>query len=72
MKRISWLVAGGLAGYGVARLAAADRDRRLEAPMAPLMAVTPHVAAAALLGSLLLRRRGLAAIAGPRGPRWPP
>jgi len=67
MKQMSWLAAGSVAGWGAARLAGADRVRPLEAPAAPLMAFTPHVAAAALLGSLLLRRRGAAASAALSG-----
>jgi endonuclease/exonuclease/phosphatase (EEP) superfamily protein YafD len=67
MKRMSWLAAGGLAGYGAARLTAADRGRRFEAATAPLLALTPQAAAAALLGSLLLRRRGPAAVAALTG-----
>jgi endonuclease/exonuclease/phosphatase (EEP) superfamily protein YafD len=67
MKRISWLAAGGLAGWGVARLAGADRWRRLEVPVAPLVSFTPHVAAASLLGSVLLPRRGPAAAAALTG-----
>ena len=67
MKRISWLAAGGLAGYGAVRLAGADRCQRGAAATVPLLAVTPHVAAAALLGSLLLRRRGAAAAAALTG-----
>jgi endonuclease/exonuclease/phosphatase (EEP) superfamily protein YafD len=63
MKRISWLAAGGLACCGAARLAAADRCRRFEAGTVPLLAFTPHAAAGALLGPLLLRRRGPAAAA---------
>src|SRR5215471_1173738 len=58
MKRISWLAAGGLASCGATRLAGADRSRRFEAVTVPLLAFTPHAAAAALLGSLLLRRQG--------------
>jgi endonuclease/exonuclease/phosphatase family metal-dependent hydrolase len=67
MKLISWLAAGAVAGWGAARLAGADRIRRLEAPVAPLMSFTPHVTAAALLGSALLRRRGAAATASLAG-----
>jgi endonuclease/exonuclease/phosphatase (EEP) superfamily protein YafD len=67
MKAMSWLAAGGLAGYGAARLAGADRGRRFEAATAPLLAFTPQAAAAALLGSLLLRRRGPAAAAALTG-----
>jgi endonuclease/exonuclease/phosphatase (EEP) superfamily protein YafD len=63
MKRKPWLAASGLACYGAARLAGADRYRRSEAPVVPLLAFTPQVAAAALLGPLLLRRRGPAATA---------
>jgi len=67
MKLISWLAAGSVAGWGAARLAGADQIRRLEAPTAPLMSFTPHVTAAALLGSVLLRRRGAATTAGLTG-----
>jgi endonuclease/exonuclease/phosphatase (EEP) superfamily protein YafD len=67
MKRISWLAAGGLACYGAARLAAADRCRRFEAVTVPLLTFTPHAAAAGLLGSLLLRRGGPAATAALTG-----
>jgi endonuclease/exonuclease/phosphatase (EEP) superfamily protein YafD len=67
MKLRSWLVVACLAGFGIARLASADRSRRLEAPAAPLLSFTPHVAAAALLGSLVLRRKGVAATAAVTG-----
>jgi endonuclease/exonuclease/phosphatase (EEP) superfamily protein YafD len=67
MKRISWLAAACMAGWGVARLAGADRCRRIEAPAAPLLSFTPHVTAAALLGPLLLRRKGAAATAAITG-----
>jgi endonuclease/exonuclease/phosphatase (EEP) superfamily protein YafD len=67
MKLISWLAAGSVAGWGAARLAGADQIRRLEAPAAPLMSFTPHVTAAALLGSVVLRRRGAATTAGLTG-----
>jgi endonuclease/exonuclease/phosphatase (EEP) superfamily protein YafD len=67
MKRRSWLAAACLAGFGIARLASADRSRRLEAPAAPLLSFTPQVAAAALLGSLVLRRKGAAATAALTG-----
>jgi endonuclease/exonuclease/phosphatase (EEP) superfamily protein YafD len=67
MKRRSWLAVACLAGYGIARLAGADRSRRIEAPAAPLLSFTPQVAAAALLGSLVLRRKGAAATAALTG-----
>jgi endonuclease/exonuclease/phosphatase (EEP) superfamily protein YafD len=67
MKRISWLAAGGLACYGAARLAAADRCHRFEAVTVPLLTFTPQAAAAALLGSLLLRRRSPVATAALTG-----
>jgi endonuclease/exonuclease/phosphatase (EEP) superfamily protein YafD len=63
MKRISWLAAACAAGWAAARLAAADRDRHIEAPVAPLLSFTPHVTAAALLSPLVLRRKGPAASA---------
>ena len=67
MKLISWVAAGGVAGWGAARLAGADRIRRFEAPTAPLLSFTPHVTAAALLSSLLLRRKGAATAAAVTG-----
>jgi len=63
MKRISWLAAACAAGWAGARLGAADRDRRIEAPVAPLLSFTPQVTAAALLSPLVLRRKGPAATA---------
>jgi endonuclease/exonuclease/phosphatase (EEP) superfamily protein YafD len=67
MKRRSWLAAACLAGFGTARLASADRFRRIEAPAGPLLSFTPQVAAAALLGSLVMRRKGAAATAALTG-----
>ena len=67
MKQISWLAAACAAGWAAARLAAADRDRRVEAPVAPLLSFTPHVTAAALLSPLVLRRKGPAATAALAG-----
>ena len=67
MKRRSWLAVACLAGYGVARLGAVDRSRHVEAPAAPLLSFTPQVAAGALLGSLVLRRKGAAAAAAITG-----
>ncbi len=63
MKRISWLAAACVTSWAVARLAAADRRRSIEAPAAPLLSFTPHVTAAALLSPLVLRRKGPAATA---------
>jgi endonuclease/exonuclease/phosphatase family metal-dependent hydrolase len=63
---MSWVVAGGLAAWAAARLAAADRVRRTEIPAVPLMSLTPQVAVAApwaALGLRLARRRGPAATA---------
>ena len=59
---ISWVVAGGLAAWVAARVAGADRVRRTETVMVPLMSFTPQVAAAAPLAALGLR------LAGRRGP----
>ena len=59
---ISWVVAGGLAAWVAARAAGADRVRRTETVMVPLMSFTPQVAAAAPLAALGLR------LAGRRGP----
>src|SRR5258708_39458552 len=63
---ISWAVAGGLAVWAVARVTAADRLRRIEAPVAPLLSFTPQATAAAPAAALALalaRRRGPAATA---------
>src|SRR5258708_11010884 len=63
---ISWAVAGGLAGWAAARVTAADRARRTEAPVAPLLSFTPQVAAAAPAAALALglaRRRAPAVTA---------
>jgi endonuclease/exonuclease/phosphatase (EEP) superfamily protein YafD len=61
MKRIAWLVVGGMAGLGAARLARADRVRQVEAPVAPLLSFAPQAMAGGLLGYLLLRRQRVAA-----------
>ena len=58
MKRISRVAAGALCGWAAARLTGADRAVLLEAPAAPFMSFTPHVAAAAPAGVLLARRAG--------------
>jgi endonuclease/exonuclease/phosphatase family metal-dependent hydrolase len=63
---ISWAVAGGLAAWAVARLAAVDRVRRAEKVAVSVVSATPHVAAVApfaALGLRLARRRGPAATA---------
>ncbi len=63
---ISWAVAGGLAAYAVARVAAVDRMSRVEPLAVPLVAATPQVAAVApwaALGLRLARRQGPAATA---------
>ena len=63
---ISWAVAGGLAAWAVARIAAADRIRQAETTAVPLLSFTPQVAAAApwaALGLRLTGRRGPAATA---------
>jgi endonuclease/exonuclease/phosphatase family metal-dependent hydrolase len=59
-------VAGGLAAWAAARVTAADRVRRIEGPVAPLLSFTPLAAAAAPAATLTLglaRRRGPAATA---------
>jgi endonuclease/exonuclease/phosphatase family metal-dependent hydrolase len=66
LTTISWAVAGGLATWAVARVAAVDRVHRAETVAVPLVAITPHVAAVApfaALGLRLARRRGPAATA---------
>lgn len=55
---ISWAVACGLAAWAAARVAAADRVPRIEAPVAPLLSFTPQVAAAAPLAALGLSVAG--------------
>ena len=63
---LSWAVAGGLAVWAAARVAAADRVRRTEYPVVPLLAFTPLVAATApwaAVGLMLAGRRGPAAAA---------
>ncbi|HUA29092.1 MAG TPA: endonuclease/exonuclease/phosphatase family protein [Streptosporangiaceae bacterium] len=63
-----WLVVGAMAGLGAARLARADRIRKVEAPVAPLVSFAPQAMAGGLLGYLLLgRRRVAAAVAGLTG-----
>jgi endonuclease/exonuclease/phosphatase (EEP) superfamily protein YafD len=62
--RFEWTVAGCIAGWAAARLAAADRFRPLERAAVPLMSLTPHAAAAAGLAALALRRRGPSVLAG--------
>jgi endonuclease/exonuclease/phosphatase family metal-dependent hydrolase len=62
LTTISWAVAGGLAAWAVARVAAVDRLRRAEKVAVPVVAVTPHVAAVAPWAALGLR------LAGRRGP----
>jgi endonuclease/exonuclease/phosphatase family metal-dependent hydrolase len=62
----SWAVAGGLAAWAAARVTAADRVRRIEAPLAPLLSFTPQAAAGASVAALALalaRQRGPAATA---------
>jgi endonuclease/exonuclease/phosphatase (EEP) superfamily protein YafD len=63
---LSWIVAGGLAGWAAARVMAIDRMRRAETAAVPVLTFTPQVAAAApwaALGLRLARRRGPAATA---------
>jgi endonuclease/exonuclease/phosphatase family metal-dependent hydrolase len=62
VTNISWAVAGGLAAWAVARVAAADRTRPAETTAVPLLSFTPQVAAAAPWAALGLR------LAGRRGP----
>lgn len=63
---LSWVVAGGFAGWAVARVASADRVRRTERFVVPGAAFTPQIAAAApwaALGLRLVGRRRPAATA---------
>jgi endonuclease/exonuclease/phosphatase (EEP) superfamily protein YafD len=61
--RVEWTVAGCIAGWAVARLAAVDRFRLLERAAVPMMSLTPHAAAGAGLAALALRRKGPSATA---------
>jgi endonuclease/exonuclease/phosphatase family metal-dependent hydrolase len=66
VTKISWVVAGGLAAWTVARVTGVDRARRAETAAVPLLSFTPQVAAAAswaALGLRLARQRGPAATA---------
>ena len=66
LTTISWAVAGGLATWAVARVAAVDRVHRAETVAVPVVSLTPQVAAFApfaALGLRLARRRGPAATA---------
>lgn len=66
VTHLSWAVAGGLAVWAAARVAAADRVRCTEYPTVPLLAFTPLVASAApwvTVGLVLAGRRGPAAAA---------
>ncbi|MGH3278705.1 MAG: endonuclease/exonuclease/phosphatase family protein [Trebonia sp.] len=54
----SWIVAGGFAAWAVARVTAADRVRRTERLIVPLLSFTPLVAAAAPWAALGLRLAG--------------
>jgi len=53
-RRLSWAVAGGFAGYALARLTAADRLPLIGIPGATLLPFTPQAAAAAWACALLL------------------
>src|ERR1700728_3576383 len=75
--RVEWTVAGCIAGWAVARLAAVDRFRLVERAAVPMMSLTLHAAAGAGLAALMLRRTGpsvtaaaaaaaMAAVVGPR------
>jgi endonuclease/exonuclease/phosphatase family metal-dependent hydrolase len=66
VAHFSWAVAGGLAAWAVARVAAADRVRRTEHPAVPLLTFTPQVASVApwaTVGLALTGRRGPACAA---------
>jgi endonuclease/exonuclease/phosphatase (EEP) superfamily protein YafD len=54
----AWVAAGGLATWALARVAAADRVRRIESPVAPLLSFTPQTAAVAPLVTLALGLAG--------------
>lgn len=67
MSVLEWTVAGGLAGWAVARLVGADRWRYAEAWAAPLLSFTPQATAGAWAGALLIRGRGARVTAGLAG-----
>jgi len=66
-RRLEQAVAGGLAAWAAARLAAVDRYRLVDTPAAPLLSFTPQAAAAAWAAALLLRGRGTSATAALAG-----
>ena len=66
---LAWVVAAGFAAWAAARAAGADRVRRTESLVVPLLSFTPQAAAAApwaALGLGLAGRRGRR-----RRRRWP-
>jgi endonuclease/exonuclease/phosphatase (EEP) superfamily protein YafD len=66
VTRVSWVVAGGLAGWAVARASGADRVTSAQSVAVPLISFTPLVARAApwaALGAQLTGRRGPAVTA---------
>lgn len=52
--RLRWAIAGGFAGYALARVTAADRLPAIGIPAASLLPFTPQAAASAWLCALLL------------------
>src|SRR6185437_10779539 len=61
-RRLEWAVAGGTSAMALARVTAADRWPLTHAQLVALMSFTPHAAAAAWLGALVLRDRKAAAV----------
>jgi endonuclease/exonuclease/phosphatase family metal-dependent hydrolase len=55
---LSWVVAGGLAAWTAARVAAVDRVRRAEPVAVPVVSLTPQLAAVAPWAALGLRLAG--------------
>jgi endonuclease/exonuclease/phosphatase (EEP) superfamily protein YafD len=65
VRHLEWMAAAGLAGWGAARLAGADRLAAAEAWTVPALSFTPQVTAAAWASCLLMRdRRARAVTAG--------
>lgn len=62
-RRLEWAVAGGFAGWALARVAAADRLWPVDSQAVASLSFTPQVAAGAWLGALLLRDSRAAAVA---------
>jgi endonuclease/exonuclease/phosphatase family metal-dependent hydrolase len=61
-RRLEWAVAGGFAGWALARATAADRLLSTEAQVVALLSFTPQASAAAWAAALLMRDRRASAL----------